>query len=323
MGFSPSPLQEVTFEAIRAASSRIRPSARVTPVITSRGLNERAGLEIFLKCENLQRTGSFKMRGATNFIRSIPAADLPKGVVAFSSGNHAQAVAAAAREAGIPATVVMPQDAPKSKVEATRDQGATIVHYNRFTDDREAIGRSIADDTGAMLVPPYDHPWTVIGQGTTGLELMEQVPDLDAIVACTGGGGLLAGCAVAAKGINPNVRVFGAEPELANDWALSMAKGEPVAVDPSRTIADGLRTPKPGAVTFPIVQRLVEGILLVTEDEIREMVRYLLTRVKILAEPSGAVATAAVVAGRLPKGIRKVGVTISGGNVDWDVLKDL
>ena len=152
---------------------------------------------------------------------------------------------------------------------------------------------------------------------------MEQVPDLDAIVVCTGGGGLLAGCAVAAKGINPDVRVFGVEPELANDWALSMAKGEPVAVDPSRTIADGLRTPKPGAVTFPIVQRLVEGILLVSEDEIREMVKYLLTRVKILAEPSGAVAAAAVVAGRLPAGIRKVGVTISGGNVDWDVLKSL
>jgi threonine dehydratase len=152
---------------------------------------------------------------------------------------------------------------------------------------------------------------------------MEQVPDLDAIVTCTGGGGLLAGCAIAAKGMNPNIRIFGAEPELANDWALSMAKGEPVAVDPSRTIADGLRTPKPGAVTFPIVQRLVEGILLVTEDEIREMVRYLLTRVKILAEPSGAVAAAAVAAGRLPKGIHKVGVTISGGNVDWDVLRSL
>lgn len=316
-------MTEITFEAIRAASERIRPDARRTPVMTSRGLNERAGMEIFLKCENLQRTGSFKMRGATNFIRSIPAADLPKGVVAFSSGNHAQAVATAARAAGIPATVVMPEDAPKSKVQATRDQGATIVHYNRFTDDREAIGRRIASETGATLVPPYDHPWIVIGQGTAGLELMEQVPGLDAIVACTGGGGLLAGCAVAAKGINPNIRVFGAEPELANDWALSIAKGEPVTVDPSRTIADGLRTPRPGAVTFPIVQRLVEGILLVTEDEIREMVRYLLTRVKILAEPSGAVATAAVVAGRLPTGIRRVGVTISGGNVDWDVLRDL
>lgn len=316
-------MSEVTFEAIQAASERIRPAARRTPVMTSRGLNERAGLEIFLKCENLQRTGSFKMRGATNFIRSIPEADLPKGVVAFSSGNHAQAVATAARSAGIPATVVMPEDAPKSKVQATRAQGATIVHYDRFKDDREAIGYRIAAETGATLVPPYDHPWIAIGQGTAGLELMEQVPDLDAIVACTGGGGLLAGCAVAAKGINPHIRVFGAEPELANDWALSMAKGERVAVDPSRTIADGLRTPKPGAVTFPIVQRLVEGILLVTEDEIREMVRYLLTRVKILAEPSGVVATAAVVAGRLPGGIRKVGVTISGGNVDWEVLTSL
>ena len=315
-------MTEVTFEAIQAARDRIRPSARQTPVMTSRGLNQRAGLEIYLKCENLQRTGSFKMRGATNFIRSMAAEDRPKGVVAFSSGNHGQAVAAAAREAGIPATIVMPEDAPKAKVQATRDQGATIVHYNRFKDDREAIGRGIAAETGASLAPPYDHPWIVIGQGTAGLELMEQVPDLDAIVVCTGGGGLLAGCSVAAKGINPHIRMFGAEPELANDWALSMAKGEPVTVDPSQTIADGLRTPRPGNVTFPIVQRLVEGILLVTEDEIKEMVRYLLSRVKILAEPSGAVATAAVVAGRLPKGIRKVGVTISGGNVDWDVLRE-
>lgn len=316
-------MTEVTFEAIVAARDRIRPSARQTPVMTSRGLNERAGMEVYLKCENLQRTGSFKMRGATNFVRSIPAADLPKGVVAFSSGNHGQAVAAASREAGIPATVVMPEDAPKAKVQATRDLGATIVHYNRFIDDREAIGRRIAAETGATLAPPYDHPWIVIGQGTAGLELMEQVPGLDALVVCTGGGGLLAGCATAAKGINPGIRVFGAEPELANDWALSMAKGEPVTVDPSRTIADGLRTRRPGNVTFPIVQRLVEGILLVTEDEIKEMVRYLLSRVKILAEPSGAVATAAVVAGRLPAGIRKVGVTISGGNVDWDVLTSL
>ena len=291
--------------------------------MTSRGLNERAGVEIFLKCENLQRTGSFKMRGATNFIRSMTGEDLRRGVVAFSSGNHAQAVATAAQEAGIPATVVMPEDAPKSKVQATRDRGATIIHYNRFKDDREAIGRGIAAETGATLLPPYDHPWVVIGQGTVGLELMEQVPDLDAIVACTGGGGLLAGCAVAAKGINPAIRVFGSEPELANDWALSMAKGERVAVDPSRTIADGLRTPMPGAVTFPIVQKLVEGILLVTEEEIREMVKYLATRVKILSEPSGAVATAAVVAGRLPAGIKKVGVTISGGNVDWEVLGSL
>src|SRR5450755_4595278 len=197
------PHTRVTIEAIRAASERIRPTARLTPVMTSRGLNERAGLGVFIKCENLQRTGSFKIRGATNFVRSLSKEDLPKGVVAFSSGNHAQAVAVAAREAGIPATIVMPEDAPKSKVQATRDQGATIIHYNRFTDDREAIGRRIAAETGAMLAPPYDHPWIVSGQGTVGLELMEQVPDLDAIVACTGGGGLLAGIAVAAKAINP------------------------------------------------------------------------------------------------------------------------
>ena len=193
--------RQVTIEAIREASDRIRPAARRTPIMTSRGLNERAGLEIYLKCENLQRTGSFKIRGATNFVKSMSKEDLPKGVVAFSSGNHAQAVASAAHAAGIPATIVMPEDAPKAKMEATRDLGATIVRYNRFTDDREAIGRRIAEETGAMLAPPFDHPWIVIGQGTAGLELMEQVPDLDAIVACAGGGGLLAGCAVAAKAI--------------------------------------------------------------------------------------------------------------------------
>jgi threonine dehydratase len=314
---------EVTLEAIREASARIRPAVKRTPVMTSRGFDERSGVQAFLKCENLQTTGSFKIRGATNFVTSLDADALAKGVVAFSSGNHAQAVAAAASNAGSKATVVMPEDAPKSKIQATRDRGATILHYDRLKDDREALGRGIADETGATLIPPYDHPLTVIGQGTCGLELIEEIPDLDAMVVCTGGGGLLAGCAVAMKGINPAIRMFGAEPELANDWYLSLRAGKPVSVDPSRTIADGLRTPQPGKVTFPIVQKLVEGILLVTEDEIKETVKYLMARMKIVAEPSGAVAAAAVLFGKLPPGIRKVGITISGGNVDWDLLRSL
>ena len=313
---------DITLEAIRQASLRIRPLVKHTPVMTSRGFDERSGgVQAFLKCENLQTSGSFKARGATNFVRSMTADALAKGVVAFSSGNHAQAVAIAARDAGSKATVVMPEDAPKSKIAATRDRGATIILYDRLKDDREAIGRKIAADTGATLIPPYDHPWTVIGQGTCGLELIEEVPELDALVVCTGGGGLLAGCATAMKGINPNIRVFGVEPELANDWFLSMREGKPVSVDPSRTIADGLRTPQPGAVTFPVVQKLVEGILLVTEDEIKETVKYLMARLKIVAEPSGSVAAAAVLFGKLPAGIGKVGITISGGNVDWDLLK--
>lgn len=316
-------MQQITLDAIRAASTRIRPLVKRTPVMTSRSFSQRAGVEAYLKCENLQTSGSFKIRGATNFVSLLNADELAKGVVTFSSGNHAQAVAIAARNYGTKATVVMPEDAPKSKIQATRDQGATILHYDRLKDDREALGRQIASDTGATLIPPYDHPWTVIGQGTCGLELIEEVPDLDAMVVCTGGGGLLTGCAVAMKGINPNIRIFGVEPELANDWYLSMLEGHRVTVDPSRTIADGLRTPQPGLITFPIAQKLVEGILLVTEDEIRETVKYLIARFKIVAEPSGAVAAAAVLFGKLPVGIRKVGVTISGGNVDWDLLRSL
>jgi threonine dehydratase len=313
----------VNLGAIRDASAHIRTNVKRTPVMTSHGFNSRAGVLAYLKCENLQTTGSFKIRGATNFIRCLTPEAREKGVVAFSSGNHAQAVAYAARKAGIRATVVMPYDAPKSKIEATRDQGAEILHYDRLKDDREALGRKVAEETGASLIPPYDHPWTVIGQGTCGLELIEEIPDIDALVVCTGGGGLLAGCATAVRGVNPHVRVFGAEPELANDWYLSVREGHPVAVDPSKTIADGLRTPYPGNVTFPIVQRLVEDILLVTEDEIKETVKYLAGRMKIVAEPSGAVAAAAVLFGKLPHGFSKVGITISGGNVDWDLLKTL
>ncbi len=313
----------VTLGAVKEASAHIRTNVKRTPVMTSHGFNFRAGMQVYLKCENLQTTGSFKIRGATNFIRLLTPGQIEKGVVAFSSGNHAQAVAYAARKAGAHATVVMPNDAPKSKVEATRDQGATILHYDRLKDDREALGRKVSEETGATLIPPYDHPWTIVGQGTCGLELIEEIPDIDALLVCTGGGGLLAGCATAVRGVNPHVRVFGVEPELANDWYLSVREGKPVAVDPSRTIADGLRTPYPGAVTFPIVQRLVEDILLVTEEEIKETVKYLMARMKIVAEPSGAVAAAAVLFGKVPQGIGKVGVTISGGNADWDLLRSL
>lgn len=313
----------VTPADIREAATRVSRIAHRTPVTTSRLFNEAAGVEAFFKCENLQVGGSFKMRGATNFVYSIPEADRARGVVAYSSGNHAQAVAIAAERLGIAATIVMPHDAPKSKVESTRVRGANVIVYNRFKESREAIGKRISEETGATLIPPFDHPWTIAGQGTAALELLEEAPDLDAMIVCISGGGFLSGCSIIAKDMRPAIRMFGVEPELANDFALSIEKGERVAVPDSPTIADGLRAPTPGVLTFPIVQSLVERILLVSEDEIRDAMRFLMTRLKLVVEPSGAVPAAAVLAGKLPSGVKRIGIMISGGNVDFDVLASL
>jgi threonine dehydratase len=315
--------EQVTFDDIRRAAARIAPIAGRTPVMTSRSFDRESGVQAFFKCENLQRGGAFKIRGAANFVFSIPKPDLARGVVAFSSGNHAQAVAIAAKEVGTRAMLVMPADAPKSKVAATRANGAEIITYDRLREDREAIGAKIAADTGATLVPPYDHPWTMAGQGTTALELLAEVSELDALVVCIGGGGLIAGCAIAAKALAPGIRIFGVEPELANDTWLSLQRGERVGIEPPETIADGLRSPKPGALTFPIVQRLVESVVLVSEEEIKATVRFLLSRMKILVEPSGAVAAAAVLLRKLPPEIRRAGVILSGGNVDADLLASI
>ena len=310
----------VSSQMVREAAERIRPLARRTPVMTSLSVDSRAGSQVFFKCENLQRGGAFKVRGAANLVLSIPPADLPRGVVAFSSGNHAQGTAIAARFVGADATIVMPEDAPRSKMEATRDRGARIVTYNRFTDDREAIAAGVLAETNGTLVPPFDHPLIIAGQGTVALELMDEVPDLDALVVCIGGGGLISGCATIAKSIKPGIRVFGVEPELGNDTWLSFRKGERVAIAPPDTIADGLRSPCPGKLTFPIIQSLVEDVILVTEDEIRATVRLTLERMKLLVEPSGAVAAAAVLFGKIPAGLGRVGVVISGGNVDLEFL---
>jgi len=311
---------EVTFDDIREASTRIRPIAKRTPIMHSRGFDAEAKVTAFFKCENFQTGGAFKIRGASNFVYSIPKADLPRGVVAFSSGNHAQAVAIAARSVGIPATLVMPVDAPRSKLEATRAQGAKIVEYDRFRDDRAAIGARIAAETGATLVPPFDHPWIIAGQGTSALELLEEIPDLDALVAPIGGGGLMAGCSIAAKHLRPGIRVFAVEPEKGNDAFLSLQAGKRVEIAPPDTIADGLRTPVPGAITFPILQRNVERVVLVSDDEIRAAVKFLLMRMKILVEPSGAVGAAAALFGKLPAGLGRIGIVLSGGNVDFDLL---
>jgi threonine dehydratase len=315
--------ETVSFDDIKDASVRIRPIAKRTPVMTSRGFDAAAGFEGFFKCENLQTGGAFKIRGASNFVSRLSPEQLKRGVVAYSSGNHAQAVAIAARTWGASATLVMPLDAPRSKVEATRAQGARIVTYDRLREDRTAIGKRIAEETGATLVPPFDHPWTIAGQGTAALELLEQVLDLDALVVPVGGGGLISGCSIAAKHLGPGIRVIGVEPADANDTFLSLEQGRRVEIPPPETIADGLRSPSPGELTFPIIQRNVERVVLVTDAEILDAMKFLLMRLKILVEPSGAVTAAAALSGKLPTGLGRVGLVLSGGNVDLDVIKEL
>jgi threonine dehydratase len=280
-------------------------------------------VKAYFKCENLQRGGAFKIRGAMNFLMSLSEGERQRGVVTYSSGNHAQAVAMAAAHLGVAATIVMPTDAPKSKLESTMAYGPKIIFFDRQRENREEIAARIAEESGAVVLPSYDHPWIIAGQGTVALELLRDTAELDAIGVPLGGGGLLSGTLVAANALWPEARVFGVEPELANDWYLSIQRGERVEIAPPTTIADGLRTPVPGAVTFPIVQQMAEGVVLVTEEEIKATMRFLLTRMKMLVEPSGAVAAAAVLHRKLPADIRSVGVIISGGNVDLDVLSEI
>lgn len=315
--------QQVALDDVIVAAERIKPLAHKTPVQTSRLFNEAAGLDAYFKCENFQRGGSFKIRGATNFLMSLPESERKRGVVTFSSGNHAQAVAIAAAHLGVTATIVMPKDAPKAKVESTNAHGPKIVFYDRQQQNREEIAYQIAEETHATILPPYDHPWTIAGQGTAALEMLRDEPEFDALLVPLGGGGLLSGSLIAAKALWPEIRVFGVEPELANDWYLSLQRGERIEIAHAPTIADGLRTAIPGRITFPIVKALAEGVLLVSEEEIKATMRFLLTRMKILVEPSGAVAAAAVLHKKLPPGIRSAGITISGGNVDLDVLSNI
>ena len=305
---------------MRAAAARIRPLAKRTPVLTSPEFDAAAGARVFFKCENLQTGGAFKIRGASNLILSLAPADLARGVVAFSSGNHAIAVATAARHAGARATIVMPEDAPRTKLETTRALGAHIVTYDRLRASREAIAARIREETGAVLVPPYDHPMIMAGQGTAGLELLEDVPDLEALIAPVGGGGLFSGCATIARALRPSIRLFGVEPADGNDTFLSLQAGQRRSIPLPHTIADGLRSPQPGELTFPILQQNVEQVALVSDDEIRAAVGFLLSRLKILVEPSGAVGAAALLSGKLPPLAGKVGVILSGGNLDLDQL---
>lgn len=313
----------LTFELIEQAAARVAGHIHRTPVVSSHSFDQAAGHQVFFKCENLQRAGAFKARGATNKILSLTAAERQRGVIAVSSGNHAQAVALAAREAGARAVVCLPDDAPRMKVEATRGYGADIRFFDRQKDDRDAFGRDIAEREGLVMVPAYDDYLIMAGQGTCGLELLEDIPDLDCLLTPCSGGGLFAGVSTAARSIRPSIRCFAVEPESANDTQQSVAKGERVKIAPPPTIADGLRVQTPGALTFPITRANAETVLTVTEQEIIAAMRFLLFRLKLLVEPSGAAAAAAVLAGKVPGAGQRVGVVLSGGNIDPDVLARL
>jgi len=311
----------LTLDRVEAASRRLVNRVHRTPVVTCRSFDDATGQSVFFKCENQQRAGSFKIRGALNKLLTLSPEERACGVVAFSSGNHAQGVALAARMVGTSAVICMPTDAPALKLAATRDYGAQIVLYDRQRDDREAIARRISAESRRLLVPPYDDYEVMAGQGTAALELLQDVPSLDALVTPVGGGGLMAGCCVAAKSLFPAIEVFGVEPDTANDTFLSFQKGERTRIPPPPTLADGVRNLTPGELTFPILRDHVSDILLVSDDDIVKTARFLLFRAKLLVEPTGAVAAAAVFTGRLPlaRGAR-VGVVLSGGNVDPSLL---
>ena len=313
----------VTLQDVREAAKRIEGVAHHTPVLHSRTLDERAGCEVYLKCENLQRVGAFKFRGAYNAIRRLSPEQLARGIAAYSSGNHAQAVALSAKELGTTAVIVMPEDTPRSKLDAVAGYGAEIITYDRYTGDREQIGARLAEERGLALIPPYEHPDVIAGQGTAALELLEEAGQLDAILVPVGGGGLIAGSATAAKGLQPGIRVIGVEPEAGNDTFLSLAAGKRVSIPVPRTIADGQAAPTPGELTFSINKELVDEIVLVSDDEIRDALRFAVDRLKLVMEPSGASGVAALLAGRLDPPPARIGVIISGGNVGAARLAEL
>jgi len=314
----------LTIDDVRAAARRLGNRIHRTPVIASQSCDDASGFSVFFKCENLQRAGAFKIRGALNKLLTLSPAERARGVVAFSSGNHAQGVALAARMVGTTAVVCMPTDAPPLKVEATRNYGAEIVTYDRQREDREQVAREIVERTGRVLVPPYDDLAIMAGQGTAALELLEDVPSLDALLTPVGGGGLMAGCSTVARALFPGLQIFGVETDTANDTYLSFRKGERVTIPPPPTIADGIRLTTPGALTFPILKANLTDVLLVSDDEVRAAVRFLALRARIVVEPTGAVPAAAVLAGRLPLGRgARVGVVLSGGNIEPSMLIEI
>lgn len=319
----------ITFDDVAAAAQRLAGHAHRTPVLTSRTASERTGAQVFFKAENFQRMGAFKFRGAFNALAKFSPAQRERGVIAFSSGNHAQATALAARILGMPSVIVMPRDAPAAKLAATRGYQAgqaasEVVLYDRYTEDREAIGQRLARERGMTLVPPYDHADVMAGQGTAALELVEQVREidgggLDALLVCVGGGGLISGCAVAATHMLPGIEVWGVEPEAGNDTQRSLAEGRIVHIDTPKTIADGAQTQHSGELTFPVIQALAKGIVTASDGELVQAMRFFAERMKIVVEPTGCLGAAALlsrVAGLPDLRGRRVGVILSGGNVD-------
>lgn len=308
----------ISYQDIAAAAQRLAGVAHRTAVMTSRTANELTGSELFFKCENFQRMGAFKFRGAYNALAQFTTEQRRAGVVAFSSGNHAQAIAMSARLLGMPAAIVMPQDAPPNKIEATRGYGAEVLLYDRYAEDREAIGQRLARERGMTLIPPYDHPHVMAGQGTAALELMQDAGRLDLLLVCVGGGGLISGCAVAARHLQPDCRVVGVEPEAGNDVQQSLRRGEIVQIDVPRTIADGAQTQRAGHYTFPVIQTLVADIVTVSDEALKRAMRFFAGRMKVVVEPTGCLGAAAAFEGAVDVRGRRVGVILSGGNVDLE-----
>ena len=305
-----------TYDDVAAAAARLQGQAHRTPVMRSRTIDGELSAQLFFKCENLQRMGAFKFRGAFNALSRFDARQRQSGVVTFSSGNHAQAIALSARLLGMTATIIMPNDAPAAKVAATRGYGGNVVLYDRFTEDREQIGRDLAEKHGMTLIPPYDHPDVIAGQGTAAKELIEDVGDLDALFVCLGGGGLLSGSALAVRALSPRCKIYGVEPEAGNDGQQSFRSGKIVHIDTPKTIADGAQTQHLGAYPFEIIRRDVDDILTVTDPDLIDAMRFFATRMKLLVEPTGCLSLAGARSMKTQlKGLR-VGVFISGGNVD-------
>ncbi|QHE90880.1 threo-3-hydroxy-L-aspartate ammonia-lyase [Pandoraea fibrosis] len=313
-----APPLAITYGDVVAAHDRIREAAHRTPVLTSRIADAMTGASLFFKAENFQRMGAFKFRGAFNAISQFTAEQKRGGVLAFSSGNHAQAIALSARELGVPAVILMPQDAPQMKIDATRGYGAEVILFDRYKEDREALAKQLSQARGMTLIPPYDHPHVMAGQGTATKELIEDAGELDTLVVCLGGGGLLSGSAIAARALNPNIEIFGVEPEAGNDGQQSFRSGEIVHIETPRTIADGAQTQHLGEYTFPVIRSLVDDILTVTDDELVQTMKFLASRMKIVVEPTGCLAAAAVLQGKVEVRGKRVGILLSGGNVDME-----
>jgi threonine dehydratase len=313
----------VTYADVEAAARRLTGIAHRTPVLTSRTVNQRTNAQVFLKCENFQRTGSFKFRGAYNALAQLSEEQKQRGVLTFSSGNHGQAIALSGQLLAIPTTVVMPKDAPEVKQAATRGYGAEVMLYDRAEMKREELAKNLASDRRLTIIPPYDHPHIVAGQGTTAKELIEEVGQLDILLVCCGGGGLLSGCAIAAKALSPNCRVIGVEPARADDATRSFHTKTLQTVDNPDTIADGARTPSLGQLTFPLVLHYVDDMVAVSEEGILRTMFFLWERLKIVVEPTGVLAATALLEGVVKMPNARIGVIISGGNVDLKQVTQL